>query len=113
MRKAVEILDLKIEDWSVCAQLKVTSLFISAWQRLLGWIDLTVDVEQPHAISDTILLSRLDRTHVMQKIQGSSTMQQKMSQIKASPYGWPYDACLFPSNTALVVIDMQRDCTRL
>ena len=33
------------------------------------------------------------------------------SQISASPYNYPHDASLSSSTTALVVIDMQRDCT--
>ena len=30
--------------------------------------------------------------------------------IKATPYNWPHDASLNSSTTALVLIDMQRDC---
>jgi nicotinamidase-related amidase len=29
--------------------------------------------------------------------------------IEADPYAWPYDGMLAPDNTALVIIDMQRD----
>lgn len=29
----------------------------------------------------------------------------------ADPYAWPHDASLSPSTTALIIIDMQRDCT--
>ena len=32
-----------------------------------------------------------------------------MSTIVSTPYRWPFDADLRPSNTALVVIDMQTD----
>jgi hypothetical protein len=28
----------------------------------------------------------------------------------AAPYDWPHDASFSPENTALVIIDMQRDC---
>ena len=31
--------------------------------------------------------------------------------IRAEPYPWPHDSVLNTTNTALVVIDMQRDCT--
>ena len=31
--------------------------------------------------------------------------------IKATPYNWPHDASLSPQTTALVLVDMQRDCT--
>jgi biuret amidohydrolase len=32
-----------------------------------------------------------------------------MPTLQATPYAWPYDGSLSPSNTALVVIDMQTD----
>jgi len=32
-----------------------------------------------------------------------------MKQIKSEPYYWPFDGNLSPSNTALIVIDMQID----
>lgn len=40
-------------------------------------------------------------------------MQVKVGteKIKADPYAWPLHGALFPENTALVLIDMQRDCT--
>lgn len=31
--------------------------------------------------------------------------------IKATPYNWPHDASFAPNTTALVLVDMQRDCT--
>lgn len=34
----------------------------------------------------------------------------RKGQIPAVPYDWPHDATLTPYTTALVVIDMQRDC---
>ena len=34
----------------------------------------------------------------------------KRGQISARPYDWPHDASLSPFTTALVVIDMQKDC---
>lgn len=37
-------------------------------------------------------------------------MQEKQGQVAALPYAWPYDASLSPTTTALVIIDMQRDC---
>ena len=39
------------------------------------------------------------------------TVSKTPGQIKANPYNWPHDASLSPQTTALVVIDMQRDCT--
>ena len=37
--------------------------------------------------------------------------KNRMPQIKANPYNWPHDNSLNSSTTALVIIDMQRDCT--
>lgn len=34
----------------------------------------------------------------------------KKGQITAQPYDWPHDATLTPFTTALVIIDMQKDC---
>ena len=34
----------------------------------------------------------------------------KKGQIEAVPYDWPHDAGFSPFNSALVVMDMQRDC---
>lgn len=34
----------------------------------------------------------------------------RQSIVVAKPYWWPHDASLRPETTALVVIDMQRDC---
>jgi Isochorismatase family len=34
----------------------------------------------------------------------------KKGQISAIPYDWPHDATMTPFTTALVVIDMQKDC---
>lgn len=31
--------------------------------------------------------------------------------VRAEPYHWPHDGRLEPATTALVIIDMQRDCT--
>jgi hypothetical protein len=31
-------------------------------------------------------------------------------QVRAQPYNWPHDASFTHQNTALVIIDMQRDC---
>jgi hypothetical protein len=34
----------------------------------------------------------------------------KKGQVTAIPYDWPHDATMTPFTTALVIIDMQRDC---
>lgn len=33
------------------------------------------------------------------------------SQVSAHPYAWPHNGSLSPNTTALVIIDMQKDCT--
>lgn len=33
------------------------------------------------------------------------------SSVEASPYNWPHDGSFDPKTTALVIIDMQKDCT--
>ena len=38
--------------------------------------------------------------------------QRRSLQVPAEPYRFPHDASLGPDTTALVVIDMQRDCER-
>ncbi len=39
------------------------------------------------------------------------TMQERKGCfISANPYNWPHDGSLTATNTALVIIDMQRDC---
>lgn len=35
----------------------------------------------------------------------------KKGQIAAVPYDWPHDASMTPFTTALVLIDLQKDCT--
>lgn len=34
----------------------------------------------------------------------------KKGQLSATPYDWPHDATMTPFTTALLIIDMQRDC---
>lgn len=42
---------------------------------------------------------------------GSYSAFDMRSQLQAEPYDWPHDKSLAPKTTALLVIDMQRDCT--
>ena len=42
-------------------------------------------------------------------IQRHSVLKMESS-IDASPYQWPHDGSLNPKTTALVIIDMQKDC---
>ena len=38
-------------------------------------------------------------------------MKETLHRIQARPYDWPHEGSLNLSSTALVVVDMQRDCT--
>lgn len=40
----------------------------------------------------------------------SISMSKMESHIEASPYAWPHDGTFNPKTTALVIIDMQKDC---
>jgi hypothetical protein len=40
----------------------------------------------------------------------STAMGSDSMSIRADPYNYPHDNSLSPNTTALVVIDMQRDC---
>jgi hypothetical protein len=35
----------------------------------------------------------------------------RKGQVPAIPYDWPHDSSFTPYTTALVIIDMQKDCT--
>lgn len=35
------------------------------------------------------------------------------AQVSADPYNWPHDASLSPQTTAVIIVDMQRDCRRI
>jgi hypothetical protein len=43
----------------------------------------------------------------------SIAMGSGKASIRADPYNFPHDNSLSPKTTALVVIDMQRDCERI
>lgn len=59
-------------------------------------------------------LTVLNATHnhgpVIEKPRQVPHHKVRKGQIAAEPYDWPHDATLTPYTTALVVIDMQKDC---
>ena len=59
-------------------------------------------------------LTVLNATHnhgpVIEKPRQVPHHKARKGQIAADPYDWPHDATLTPYTTALVVIDMQKDC---
>ena len=60
-------------------------------------------------------LSVLNPTHnhgpvVENKRRQSTHHKVRKGQLPALPYDWPHDATFTPYTTALVIIDMQKDC---
>jgi hypothetical protein len=47
---------------------------------------------------------------IMEPSQAVSHHKVKKGQIEAVPYDWPHDAGFSPFTSALVIVDMQRDC---
>lgn len=60
-------------------------------------------------------LSVVNGTHnhgpVLDKPRQTPHHRVKRGQVPAVPYDWPHDATFTPYTTALVLIDMQRDCS--
>lgn len=46
----------------------------------------------------------------MRSSSSSSSCSSSDCRVVADPYGWPHNGSLSPETTALVIIDMQRDC---
>lgn len=61
-------------------------------------------------------LTVMNPTHnhgpIIERTQQVPQHKVKKGQVPALPYDWPHDATLTPYTTALVIIDMQKDCTR-
>lgn len=59
-------------------------------------------------------LTVLNATHnhgpIIEKPRQVPHHKVRKGQIAAIPYDWPHDATLTPYTTALVVVDMQKDC---
>lgn len=59
-------------------------------------------------------LTVLNATHnhgpVIEKPRQVPHHKVRKGQIAAVPYDWPHDATLTPYTTALVIVDMQKDC---
>jgi len=53
-------------------------------------------------------LSWMTSSHVIEEIQSETFEHQKFF-VESQPYRWPYNKNLSPHNTALIIIDMQRD----
>lgn len=60
----------------------------------------TVEVVEPHHNHGPIMEASHTITH----------HRVKKGQIEAVPYDWPHDANFSPFTSALVIVDMQRDC---
>jgi len=60
-------------------------------------------------------LTVLNPTHnhgpITEKPRHTQLHKVRKGQLPAMPYDWPHDATFTPYTTALVIIDMQKDCT--
>lgn len=64
--------------------------------------------ERPILIKDSPEVP-LKKAPLKSIIQRHSILKMESS-VEASPYMWPHDGSLDPKTTALVIIDMQKDC---
>lgn len=59
---------------------------------------------------EVVGLSWMMATHIVQEINYIDNLPySKLLSVTASPYRWPYNRRFSPENTALIIIDMQRD----
>jgi carbamate kinase len=59
---------------------------------------------------ETIGMSWMMATHIVSEVNFMDNLPySKLLSVAATPYRWPYNNRLSPENTALVIIDMQRD----
>jgi len=59
---------------------------------------------------EAIGISWMMATHIVSEINFMDTLPySKLLSVTATPYRWPYNNRLSPENTALIIIDMQRD----
>ena len=92
----------------------ISSFLLSDQARYSPWIaDTGVS---PLSHETRVRSSLLNLSHRLELVQTNPasppTMGTPKTQIaSADPYAWPHDASLSPSTTALIIIDMQRDCT--
>jgi hypothetical protein len=63
--------------------------------------------ERPILIRDSDIQ---ERKAPLKPIIQRHSIHKMQSSVEASPYLWPHDGSLDPKTTALVIIDMQKDC---
>lgn len=79
--------------------------------RLMDCPFMMVAAGNPGIWTLTVLNPNHNHGPIVEKPRQTPHHKVKKGQITASPYDWPHDATFTPFTTALVVIDMQRDCT--
>lgn len=79
------------------------------YSRLLDCPFMLVAAGRPGIWSLSVLNGTHNHGPIIEKPRTVS-QKPKKGQVKASPVDWPHDATFTPFTTALVVMDMQRDC---
>jgi hypothetical protein len=67
--------------------------------------------ERPILIKDADLPQKKAPQPPLKPIIQRHSAANMESSVEASPYMWPHDGSFDPKTTALVIIDMQKDCT--
>jgi hypothetical protein len=78
--------------------------------RLMDCPFMLVAAGTPGIWSLTVLNPEHNHGPVIQTPRHPPHHKVKRGQLQANPYYWPHDASLTPFTTALLLIDMQRDC---
>jgi nicotinamidase-related amidase len=91
--------DLRVNDEHVEAIIK---LGYNSGKKLIG--------AKPHDL-EVVGLSWMMATHIVQEVNyiDSLPYSKALVSVTSTPYRWPYNRRFSPQNTALLIIDMQRD----
>lgn len=79
--------------------------------RLMDCPFMLVAAGSPGIWSLTVLNPTHNHGPVIEKSRQVPHHKVRKGQLPAIPYDWPHDATFTPYTTALVIIDMQKDCT--
>lgn len=79
--------------------------------RLMDCPFMLVAAGTPGIWTLTVLNATHNHGAIIEKPRQVPHHKVRKGQIPAIPYDWPHDATLTPYTTALVVVDMQKDCT--
>lgn len=78
--------------------------------RLMDCPFMLVAAGTPGIWTLTVLNATHNHGPIVEKPRQVPHHKVRKGQIAAVPYDWPHDATLTPYTTALVIIDMQKDC---